>query len=421
MIKFEHHYLSNGLQVILAPQENRSLIASSLLYRVGSRNDPKGRTGFAHLFEHLMFAGGQSVDNFDERLQAAGGDSNAFTSRDTTVYFNMVPSENLDTALWLESDRMRGLKFSQKILETQQRVVVEEFKETCLEEPYGDAEHHLYGLAFDQHPYRHPVIGEDFFQIESAQLEEVKTFFYQYYRPNNAVLCLCGGFDPEIALNKVRNYFGDIPSGPVDFEAIPQELPQKVHKRKTVFGEVPSPALYFGYRSVGRLHPDFHALSVLSFLLGGGKSSLLRRRLMREQEIFHSLSVGMSNSFDPDLFQIIGVPAEDVDHERARNLLLQTIEQVKQEGIPKQEMQKVINRLEIINYYNDVSLDSRAEELCFFAALGRPEMINEEYELFKSISIDDLNRCLHHYLDLNHCSELTYLPDQDATISAEAN
>ncbi|MEM6394954.1 MAG: pitrilysin family protein [Bacteroidota bacterium] len=411
MIQFEHHQLDNGLQVILAPQENRSLVATSLLYRVGSRNDPKGRSGFAHLFEHLMFAGGQSVDNFDERLQAAGGDSNAFTSRDLTVYFNMVPSENLDTALWLESDRMRGLKFSQKILQTQQRVVVEEFKETCLEQPYGDAEHHLYGLAFDKHPYRHPVIGEDFSQIELAKLGDVKDFFYRYYRPNNAILCLCGGFEPAKVLGRIEQFFGDIPTGPIDFEALPQDLPQTEHKQKTVYGEVPSPALYLGYRAVGRLHPDFHALTVLGYLLGGGKSSLLRRQLMREQEIFHSLSVGMSNSFDPDLFQIIGVPDEDVDFEAAREKLLNAIEQFKFNGLPEQEMLKVINRLKIINFYSDVSLDSRAEELCFFAALGKPEMINEEYDRIKAVTVEDLNRCAKAYLVLSNCSEINYLPE----------
>lgn len=412
MIEFEHHTLANGLQVILAPQPNRPMVAVNLLYRVGSKHDPPQRSGFAHLFEHLMFAGSEQVDNFDEQLQRAGGENNAYTTSDYTIYQDLLPAENLDTALWLESDRMRRLNFSKKVLATQKRVVVEEFKETCLEEPYGDLSHHLYALAYQKHPYRWPVIGENFSQIEATQLQEVQDFFYRYYRPNNAILCLCGSFKADHALERVRYYFDDIQAGPLNLDQFPKEPPQLTHRQKVVYGDVPSPAIYLAYRAVDRMHPDYHALAVLTYLLGGGRSALLTKKLVRDQEVFHALDASLSNSFDPGLLLITGVPNEDLALPEAREALLTTIDQIIQEGIPKSSLQKVIHKLEIGNYYSDINLDSRAEELCFYAALGKPAMINEEFARYQAVSVEDVNRCAREYLRLERCSELQYLPEQ---------
>ncbi|MEL6143745.1 MAG: pitrilysin family protein, partial [Bacteroidota bacterium] len=312
MIKYEHYSLSNGLQVILHPDPARPVVALSMLYKVGSRNDPPGRTGFAHLFEHLMFAGSENVENFDDALHQAGGENNAYTTSDYTIYYDVIPSENIETALWLESDRMRALNFSEKVLRTQQKVVVEEFKETCLEEPYGDAYHYLYDLAYQKHPYRWPVIGLNFADIDAAELPEVKEFFYQYYRPNNAILSLCGNFDPENIKASINEWFGEIPVGKGPLDApFPSEPPIEHTRRKVVYSDVPTPAIYLAFPVPGRLHQDFYALDILAFLFGGGRSSKLYRRLVRDREVFHQIEAGMSHSFDPGLLLIEGRVSED--------------------------------------------------------------------------------------------------------------
>ena len=319
MIDFQTYQLGNGLTVVLNHDPKRTVVAVNVLYKVGSRNDPPDRTGFAHLFEHLMFAGSENVDNFDDLLQMAGGENNAATGADTTLYYDILPAANIETALYLESDRMRQLKFSDKSLATQQRVVVEEFKETCLEEPYGDLFHHLSALVYRVHPYRWPVIGQSFRHIEEAKLSDVKDFYYRYYRPDNAILVVAGGFDDESIRNRIDHYFGSIPATASELSRppLPREPKQRGRREKVVIAEVPSPVRYLHFRTPGRLHEDFQALDVAAFLLGGGRSSFLYRELIRDRELFAEVSAGMLDTYDHAGLLIEARPAEDVDPRRS--------------------------------------------------------------------------------------------------------
>lgn len=414
LIQYEHYTLANGLQVILHQVPDRPLVVTSVLYKVGSRNDPPGRTGFAHLFEHLMFAGSENVNNFDDHLHQAGGENNAFTTSDYTLYYDIVPATNLETALWLESDRMKALSFSEKALATEQKVVVEEFKETCIEEPYGDVLHHLYALAYREHPYRWPVIGESFEDIASAELPEVEKFFYQYYRPNNAILSVCGNFKVAKTKEQIEQWFSDINPSEQPLETnFPVESPVLEPRIKVVTGDVATPAVYFAFPVPERLHPDFYALDVLVFLLGGGRSSRLYRKLVRENETFHHIEAGLTESFDPGLLVIEGRVSEEVEPAVAIKELLHVIDTIRKEGISERELQKVINKLEIRNQYGDISLTNLGSELCIYAAMGDIEMINQDVENYRNITIADIERVIDTYLDVNKRIELLYLPEEE--------
>lgn len=415
MIEYDTYTLDNGLTVVLHHDPKRTVVAVNVLYKVGSRNDPPGRTGFAHLFEHLMFAGSENVPDFDDALQLAGGENNAFTSADYTLYHETLPAANLETALWLESDRMRQLRFSEKSLKTQKKVVVEEFKETCLEEPYGDLYHHLNELVYKVHPYRWPVIGEKFEHIEEATLADVKDFFYRYYRPDNAVLSVAGGFQPDRIREQIAEWFADIPASSPDHlrPELPVEPEQKETRRKTVRADVPSPVIYLNFRTPGRLHPDFPAIDILCFLLGTGRSSLLYRRLVRDGDLFAEVSASHNDSLDSGAILIDARPAEDADYADARAALFSTIREMKENGVSQEQLDKVINRLEQSNHYKTISVVSRATELAFYASLGQPEMINTELDRYLSVTVEDVNRVAREYLREELLSEVEYLVEEE--------
>lgn len=411
LITYQTYVLDNGLRVVLHQDPKRTAVAVNLLYKVGSRNDPPGRTGFAHLFEHLMFAGSANVPNFDDALQLAGGENNAVTGSDHTLYYDILPAENLETALWLESDRMRQLNFSEQSLAVQKKVVVEEFKETCLEEPYGDLYHHLNELVYTVHPYRWPVIGERFEHIENATLKDVQDFYYRYYRPDNAVLSIAGRFDPESIRERIDFWFGDIPrTDPAHARPeLPEEPPQQAPRKKTVVADVPSPVIYLNYRVPGRLHPDFPAVDILTFLLGSGRSSLLYRRLMRDSDLFAEVSCGLTDNLDSGGILIDARPAEDADYQEARSALFAVIEEMAERGVSKKELTKVINRLEHHNQFKTININNRASELAFYAALGQPELINTELERYLALTVEDINRVARQYLRPAGRSEVEYL------------
>ena len=411
MIDYDHYTLDNGLTVVLHHDPDRTVVAVNVLYRVGSRHDPPGRTGMAHLFEHLMFGGSAHAPNFDDILQLAGGDSNAVTGADTTLYFDTLPADNLDTALWLESDRMRSPKLGAKSLATQQRVVVEEFKETCLEPPYGDLFHHLNQLVYPRSNYRWPVIGETFADIEAVTVVEARDFFRTYYRPDNAVLCVAGRFDPATIRQRIAGYFGNIaPAAPPQPPPPqPAEPPQEEFRQTTVYGDVPSPLIYLHLRTVDRLHPDFPVIDVLTYLLGGGRSSLLYRRLVRDTDTFTEISASINDNLAAGGIYIDALPSEDTPIDRARGALYATLDEMIEHGVTPEELAKVVHQLEHRNYYRDTSISSRAGELTFYTMLGHPEYVNSDLQRYLDITVEDVNRCARQYLRREVTSELLYL------------
>jgi len=415
LLKYDTYTLTNGLTVILHNDPKRTVAAVYLLYQVGSKNDPPGRTGFAHLFEHLMFAGSENVPNFDDALQLAGGENNAVTGADQTIYYNILPAQNLETALWLESDRMRQLNFSQQSLDTQKKVVVEEFKETCLEEPYGDLYHHLNGLVYRVHPYRWPVIGERFEHIEEATLADVKDFYYRYYRPDNAILSIAGGFNPDTIREQVERWFGDIPpsSAVHPRPTLPEEPAQNERRHKRVTADVPSPVIYLNYRTPGRKHPDFPAIDVLCFLLGTGRSSLLYRRLVRDGDLFAEVSASHNDGLDSGSILIDARPAEDADYATARATLFAVVAEMAHTGVSQQQLDKVINRLEQHNHYKSISVANRASELAYYAALGEPELVNTMLQKYLDVTVEDVNRVARTYLREEVLSEVEYLCEEE--------
>ena len=415
LIDYEQYTLPNGLTVVLHHDPKRTVAVVNVLYKVGSRNDPPERTGFAHLFEHLMFAGSENVPNFDDALQLAGGENNAVTGADYTLYYDIVPAQNVATALWLEADRMRQLNFSQKSLDTQKKVVVEEFKETCLEEPYGDLYHHLNELVYQVHPYRWPVIGERFEHIENAGLDDVKDFYYRYYRPDNAVLCVAGGYDPSSIHGLIGRYFAPIPaSSPEHLRPdLAPEPEQTTPRRKTVTADVPSPVIYLNYRTPGRLHPDFPAVDILCFLLGTGRSSLLYRRLVRDGDLFAEVSASHNDSLDHGAILIDARPAEEADYPAARAALFATVREMAERGVTQPQLDKVINRLEQSSHYKTLNVASRASELAFYASLGDAELINAELDRYKAVTVEDVNRVARAYLREAVLSEVEYLVEEE--------
>ena len=410
-MQFEHYTLENGLQVLLHHDPERTVVTVNVLYKVGSRNDPPHRTGFAHLFEHLMFAGSKNVPNFDDALQLAGGENNAVTSSDYTLYYDVLPAENVETALWLESDRMRQLRFSQRSLDNEKRVVVEEFRETCLEQPYGDLYHHLNALIYREHPYRWPVIGQDISHIQQATLGEVKDFYARHYRPDNAILCLAGAFDATTIRERITQWFGDIPSSDPTLSqpAITAEPEQEGPRQQTVYGDVPSPVVYLHYRTVDRLHPDFPATDVLSFLLGGGRSSWLYRRLVRDTELYAEVSAGINDNLEYGGIIVEARPSEDVNYKTAYEALLVAIDALVEQGIGEEELAKVIHQLEQRNHYREANISNRANELVFYAALGEPELVNTEMDRYLALTVAELNRVARKYLVAERRVLLEYL------------
>lgn len=408
MIAFSRFELENGLRVIHHEDESTPMVALNVLYNVGSKDESPDKTGFAHLFEHLMFGGSANVPDFDGPIQTAGGENNAFTNNDITNFYDLLPAENIETAFWLESDRMLGLNFSEKVLDVQRKVVVEEFKETCLNQPYGDAWHHISDLAYKVHPYRWPTIGKIPKHVEDATIEDVKTFFYNYYRPNNAILVISGNIDLQKTKALTEKWFGDIPYGAIPSRNIPQEPPQKKLQQRINRAKVPNDALYLAFHSPSRTHPDFYPTDLLSDILCNGSSSRLYRRLLKERKLFTQIDCYLTGSVDPGLFIIEGHPAKGVSQEKAEEAIWQELEEIKTQAIPERELQKIKNRIESTLVFSELNVLNKAINLAFFELLGDADYINQEVEFYKAVSREDLLRIANQMLTPENCSELYY-------------
>ena len=386
MPEYSSFTLTNGLRVMVLPDHSNPVAVFNLMYDVGSRDEHPERTGFAHLFEHLMFGGSVNIPSYDEPLQMVGGENNAFTNTDITNYYIQLPSENLETAFWLESDRMLSLDFSQRALEVQQGVVVEEFKQRYLNQPYGDAMHHLRKLVYTTHPYQWPTIGADIRHIEEATLADVEKFFFRYYRPNNAVLVVAGKVEEAEVKRLAEKWFGDIAPGNLAPRVLPAEPAQTSGRRAEVSAPVPMSAIYKAYPMAGRMSEEFYDANLLSDMLGHGKSSRLVNTLVKKERIFHSLSAYVTGSADPGLFVIEGKVNEGVEIEVAEKRLMDEITALQQSGFDEEELEKVKNQSETALAGADVDLLNRAINLAYFTLLGDPDGYNKEMAKVEAVT-----------------------------------
>lgn len=386
------------------------MAAINLLYDVGSRDESPDSTGLAHLFEHLMFGGSISAPDFDTPLQQAGGDNNAFTNSDITNYYITIPVDNLETALWLESDRMRGLKLNKRSLEVQRKVVLEEFKETTTNEPYGDVWHHLSALVYREHPYRWTTIGLKPEHIEQVTLPAAQAFYDAYYSPNNCILSIVCNLDNADVLAKVEKWFGDIAPSQRPERRLPIEPPQSEHRRLVHKGNAPVPALYMAFRMEARTEPDFYIADILSDVLSNGDSSRLYLRLLKEQRLFNSIDAYVAGSFDPGIFVIEGKPNDDVTLEQCEAAVWAELEKLQQEPIPDHELQKLKNKIESNLYFSEAGALNKAMNLSFFEALGNADLINEEMSLYETLTPTDLLHKARTLFRRDNCSVLYYTP-----------
>ena len=392
MIQFERFTLANGLRVIVHQDNSTPLAVMNVMYDVGARDEDPHRTGFAHLFEHLMFGGSVNIPNYDEPLQMAGGENNAYTTNDLTNYYIQLPAENLETAFWLESDRMLSLAFSEKSLDVQRKVVTEEFKEHYLAKPYGDAWHKMRELAYTRHPYRWMTIGKELSHIEQAKLDDVKNFFFKHYRPVNAILVVAGNVTVERVKELAEKWFGDIPAGDRYERKLPSEPAQQEARRLEVRADVPVDALYKCWHMPSRLDDRYHAVDLLTDILGNGASSRLHQTLVKEKKLFSNIECYHFGSTDAGLICIEGKLVRGVKIADAEAAVDDILKQMQQEPVMEVELQKVKNKTESMMAFEDMSVMSRANSLAYYELLGDAEWMNTELGKYESVTSEDILR-----------------------------
>lgn len=390
MISFQQFTLSNGLQVIVHEDPSTTLAVMDVIYDVGSRDEDPERTGFAHLFEHLMFGGSVNIPNYDAPLQSVGGENNAFTTPDLTNYYISLPYQNLETAFWLESDRMLSLAFNPQSLEVQRKVVIEEFKQRYLNQPYGDVWLKFRPLIYQEHPYRWATIGKEIKHIEEATLEDVKAFFKKHYVPTNAILVVAGRVQVEEVKVLAEKWFGPIPGGIKPQRNLTPEPEQVEDRRMEISADVPSNRIYFTYSVVGRYDSGYHAIDLLSDLLGRNESSFLYIELVQNQRIFDSLHASLTGSVDPGLLVISGQVCEGVDVALAEKLLLSSIQNFVKTGIDADGLQRVKNQAEASLVFGEVEVLNRAMNLAMAANAGNVDFVNTEASHIAGVRLEEI-------------------------------
>ena len=390
MIQFERFTLSNGLKVIVHEDSSTPMAVMNIMYDVGARDEDPRRTGFAHLFEHLMFGGSVNIPSYDEPLQMAGGENNAYTTNDLTNYYIQIPAENLETAFWLESDRMLSLAFEEKSLEVQRKVVCEEFKEHYLTKPYGDVWHRMRELAYKKHPYSWMTIGKELSHIEQAQLGDVKEFFFKHYRPVNAVMVVAGNVKLEQVKALAEKWFGDIPAGEKYKRALPEEPEQKEPRRLEIKAKVPLDAFYKCWHIAPRLDRRYYVADLLSDILGGGASSRLHQALVKEQQLFSNIECYHFGSTDAGLLCIEGKLVKGKTLEEAEKAVEAELEKMRSAWVSPEELQKVKNKTESMMAFEDMSVMNRANSLAYYELLGDAAWMNFELEKYASVTTEDI-------------------------------
>ena len=408
MIQFDKFELDNGLKVIVHQDNSTPMAVVNVLYNVGAKDEDPHKTGFAHLFEHLMFGGSVHIPDYDEPLQLAGGENNAYTTNDLTNYYCQIPAENLETAFWLESDRMMSLAFSKKSLDVQRKVVCEEFKEHYINKPYGDVWHIMRDLAYKVHPYKWMTIGKELSHIENAQLADVKNFFFKHYTPANAILVVAGNVDTEQVKKLAEKWFGDIPAGEKYHRNIVQEPVQQEERRMTLNRNVPMDAIYKTWHMASRFEDDYYTTDLLTDILGGGASSRLYQTLVKEKQLFAHINCYHFGSLDKGLFTVEGQLVKGIDMKLAEESIEMELNKVREQLIDERELQKVKNKTESVMAFEDMSVMNRAGSLAFYELLGDGNLMNEEFKKYQDVTTADLQRVAREVLKDTNSNTIWY-------------
>ena len=390
MINFEKFTLANGLRVIVHQDTSTPMAVVNVMYDVGARDEDPSRTGFAHLFEHLMFGGSVNIPVYDEPLQMAGGENNAYTTSDLTNYYIQLPAENLETAFWLESDRMLSLAFTENSLEVQRKVVCEEFKEHYLNKPYGDVWLKLRELAFEVHPYRWMTIGKELSHIENASLQDVKDFFFKHYRPVNAILVVAGNVTVEKVKELAEKWFGPIESGKKYTRQLPEEPKQTIAKKLEVHANVPLDAFYKAWHIYPRMDHRYYVSDLITEILGGGGSSRLFQSLVKEKKLFSNIECYHFGTVDSGLLAIEGKLVKGVDIKDAEAAVNEELEKLKSSKVASSELDKVKNKTESMMAFEDMTLMNRAGSLAFYELMGDAALMNTELDRYQKVTVEDI-------------------------------
>lgn len=408
MIEIVKHTLANGLRVLVHRDPTTPMAAVNLLYDVGARDEDFSKTGFAHLFEHLMFGGSKNIPSYDGPLQRVGGENNAWTSNDYTNYYVTLPAQNIETSFWLESDRMMELNFTQKSLDVQRKVVIEEFKQRYLNQPYGDIPLLVRPLAYKRHPYQWPTIGKEISHIENATLEDVKTFFYKHYAPNNAVLSIAGNVDPDLVFPMVEKWFGEIPSREVPKRNLPQETKRTSQEIIEVVRDVPANLININFHIGRRTDEDFYVNDLLSDLLSNGPSSRLTQSLMKEKQIFSNVNAYISGDMDPGLLTVTGRIMPGTSMDVAENAIWNQLHKIAEHGVSEKELQKVKNKVESNLVFSEISFLNKAMNMAQYEMMGDANEINSEVFRYREVNTNDIKSAAQSIFQLNNSTVLRY-------------
>ncbi len=412
MINFERFELENGLKVIVHQDKSTPLACINILYNVGSRDENPNQTGFAHLFEHLMFGGSINIKNYDEPLQRVGGENNAFTTNDITNYYLSLPTENIETGFWLESDRMLSLAFSEKSLEVQRSVVIEEFKQRYLNQPYGDVWLLLRPLAYKVHPYQWDTIGKEISHIENATMDDVKAFFKKFYCPNNAIMVVAGNVEVDKVKQLAKKYFSPIPKGPENKRGLPVEPKQTEERKLTVERDVPLNAIYKAYHMCARTDEDYYTVDLISDILSRGNSSRLYNSLIKEKKLFSDINAFVLGEFDKGLFIVTGKLTAGVNMEEAEDAIEFELNKIKNELVTDNELTKVKNKIESSHSFGEMDVLNKATNLAVAELLEDANMINLEVEKYLAVTNKKIMEQSNEIFRKENCSTLYYLSKQ---------
>lgn len=409
MIQFEKFKLKNNLTVIVHQDKSTPLACLNIIFDVGARDEDESRTGFAHLFEHLMFGGSVNIPNYDEPLQMVGGENNAFTTNDITNYYCTVPSENLETAFWLESDRMLSLAFDKKSLDVQRNVVIEEFKQRYLNQPYGDVWLLLRPLIYNVHPYKWATIGKEIKHIEEATMEDVKAFFKVHYNPSNAVLVVAGDVELDNVKALCEKWFAPIEPGTKLKRSLPIEPEQTEYRSLTVERDIPINSIYRAYRMCSRVDEEYHTIDMLSDILSRGNSSRLYKNLIKDKQLFSDINAYVMGDFDKGLFVISGKVNDGITIEQAEAGIDAEILKIQTELVSDEELQKCKNKIESTVTYSEADVLNKATNLAISELLGDANLINLEIENYQKVTAEQIKEQANKVLRKTNCSTLFYL------------